>query len=95
MAKRAHGWDEYYKEQRQDPESGEERQGRRRDYRPFEEAREWVRRQNLRSAAAYRAWAQSGQRPADIPQHPEQLYRSTGWVGWADWLGGTVRRLSN
>lgn len=35
---------------------------------------------------AWRAWAQSGQKPKDIPANPEKAYADE-WLGWRDWLG--------
>ena len=33
------------------------------------------------------AWSKSGQRPSDIPAHPDRTYRDDGWISWPDWLG--------
>jgi hypothetical protein len=35
----------------------------------------------------YKAWRKSGQRPSDIPAHPDRAYRNDGWVSYPDWLG--------
>jgi hypothetical protein len=58
-----------------------------REYRPFGEAREFVRELRLNSAKAWRAYAKSSQRSSDIPTNPNVVYASEGWVSWADWVG--------
>ncbi|MGO9112954.1 MAG: integrase repeat-containing protein [Thermoguttaceae bacterium] len=67
-----------------------------REYRPFDEAREFVRCLGLKNQ---KEWAKyiSGQmpdrdpRPPDIPTSPHLTYRNEGWVGYGDWIGtGTV-----
>ena len=32
-------------------------------------------------------WERSGERPADIPSHPDRAYRDEGWESWEEWLG--------
>jgi superfamily II DNA or RNA helicase len=61
-------------------------------WRPFEEAREFVRALNLQSSDEWRGYCsgrsvQSVKLPADIPKHPYQTYANSGWSGWGDWLG--------
>ena len=41
----------------------------------------------LASFAAWRRWATSPERPADIPSNPDQVYADAGWQDWYDWLG--------
>src|SRR5579871_4919094 len=66
---------------------------RRRPARPFSAARRFVHMLGLQTPAAWRAWARSDQRPADIPRHPQKVYRHRGWAGWGDWFG-TPKRIS-
>jgi len=62
-----------------------------RQHRPFEEARAYVRSLGFPSAQAWRTWARSDARPADIPASPERTYSDEGWSSWGDWLGtGTI-----
>jgi hypothetical protein len=62
-----------------------------RQYRPFREARAFVRRLGLPGQAEWQAYSKSGKRPPDIPAHPGLSYRDRGWAGFGDWLGtGTV-----
>jgi superfamily II DNA or RNA helicase len=56
-------------------------------YRPFEEARTYVRSLGLKSVTEWRSWCKSGARPEDIPGNPPQIYKRNGWIGWGDWLG--------
>jgi len=65
-------------------------------WRPFEEAREFVRGVGLKSQNEWRdyskgALASKGLRPIDIPTNPHVTYKITGWDGYGDWLGtGTI-----
>ncbi len=59
-----------------------------RDWRPFEEAREYVRGLGLRSKSEWAEYCKSGQKPDDIPANPPKTNTYTGkWLGWQDWLG--------
>lgn len=55
-------------------------------FRPFNEAREFVRSQNLKKKDDYSAWAKTLARPSDIPALPSRTYKDQ-WLGWGDWLG--------
>jgi hypothetical protein len=56
-------------------------------WRPFEEARAYVRSLGLKNTLAWQMWAKSGRRPKDIPSHPWSVYRQSGWINMGDWLG--------
>jgi hypothetical protein len=58
-----------------------------RNFLVFEEARKFVRNLKLRGEANWRKWCKSGNRPDDIPSDPYTVYKNSGWVGMADWLG--------
>jgi len=58
-----------------------------RTYRPFEEARTFVRSLGLKSQAEWTAWAKSDDKPDDVPADPPETYKGKGWVGMGDWLG--------
>jgi superfamily II DNA or RNA helicase len=65
----------------------------KREFRPFEEARDFVRLLGLRSQTEWRQYAQSNARPSDIPSNPHKPYAGEGWQGYGDWLGtGRTRR---
>lgn len=61
-------------------------------YRPFAEARAYVRALGLENAAAWKEFVTrrvGNQRvcPPDIPSMPSRVYAKTGWVSFGDWLG--------
>jgi superfamily II DNA or RNA helicase len=66
-----------------------------RNWRLFSEARSFVRALGLNSSAEWRAFAQSDERPSDIPAQPENAYKSKGWISYPDWLGSSENRSKN
>jgi len=58
-------------------------------WRPFEDARAFVRKQGLKTSEEWAQWAQTDEKPADIPASPARAYATQGWIGIADWLGIT------
>ena len=59
-------------------------------WRPFEEAREFVRGLSLKGQDEYYALVknrQNGLLPLDIPYTPHNVYAKLGWKSWGDWLG--------
>jgi superfamily II DNA or RNA helicase len=68
---------------------------RERVYRAFEEARDFVRNLGLQGRDEWIEWANSGERPQDIPVYPGGYYRYRGWQGWGDWLGFVGRWTRN
>jgi superfamily II DNA or RNA helicase len=56
-------------------------------WRPFKEARSFVRRLGLKSNDEWRDYSKSEKKPADIPTNPNSTYAKTGWAGYRDWLG--------
>lgn len=63
-----------------------------RQYRTFNEAREFVRSLKLMKAEEWHTYCNGllpdkGTRPADIPTNPQNTYKTKGWVSWGDWLG--------
>jgi superfamily II DNA or RNA helicase len=64
-------------------------------WRPFGNARTFVRGLGLKSEYEWRNYCKSGKKPADIPGDPYRTYAKTGWAGLGDWLGtGTVATRS-
>ena len=62
-----------------------------RQYRSFKKARALARSLGLKSQLEWKAYCQSGKKPADIPGNPHRVYANDGWLGIGDWLGtGTV-----
>jgi superfamily II DNA or RNA helicase len=68
--------------------------GRRRGigWRPFKDARVFVRGLGLKSGADWAAYCKSGKKPDNIPNAPQLVYASDGWAGTGDWLGYASRR---
>src|SRR5437879_6372364 len=58
----------------------------RRVFRPYDEARAFVRDLNLKSRTEWERYCKSGQKPPDIPVRPGPTYGSE-FKGWGDWLG--------
>jgi G:T-mismatch repair DNA endonuclease (very short patch repair protein) len=56
-------------------------------WRPFAAAREFVRALRIPDQRAYRTWVRGDTRPPDIPANPNQIYATSGWSGYGDWLG--------
>ncbi len=59
----------------------------KKDFRSFEEAREFAHSLNLKSNKEWKEWYKREERPKDIPSAPEKIYKDKGWKGWADFLG--------
>ena len=57
------------------------------EYRPFEEAREFVRSLRLNNQSEWQEYCVSGEKPKDIPSAPGEIYRNQGWAGFGDFLG--------
>lgn len=61
-----------------------------REYRSFEDAREFVRKLRLKSAAEWKKYCNSKKKPEGIPAKPYRTYKKK-WLDFGDWLGtGTV-----
>lgn len=54
---------------------------------PFDRARAFVHNLQLESAAEWRDYCASGDKPADLPSNPNVAYEREGWVSFTDWLG--------
>lgn len=58
-----------------------------REYRTFEEAREWARAKHLKSRTEWNARKkQEGWLPMDIPSNVHDVYKNE-WISWGDFLG--------
>ena len=51
----------------------------------FEEAKEYVRNQGIRSARKWHFYKKN--KPKFIPDSPNIIYKNKGWINWKDWLG--------
>ncbi len=73
--------------------------GRPSEYRPFEEARSFVRSLKLSSYKEWLRYCRKGietypPKPKDIPNTPQTVYKDKGWVGTRDWLGTDFRSFA-
>jgi superfamily II DNA or RNA helicase len=59
----------------------------RREYRPFKDARAFVRSLAFKSTSEWIKYSRSGKKPDDIPSNPWRSYAGIGWTSWGDWLG--------
>ena len=67
----------------------------KREYRTFEQAREWARAKQLKSRTEWNALAkQPGWLPPDIPSNVYQTYKRD-WTSWGDFLGTGNRAPSD
>jgi superfamily II DNA or RNA helicase len=64
-----------------------------RQYRSFEEARNFVHKLGLKSAVEWMEFCKSGNKPADIPSDPYGVYKDE-WISFVDWLGYEERLWS-
>jgi len=70
---------------------------RHRQFRKFEDARDFARSLELRTWSEWLRYCNGGfenkpERPHDIPSNPHLTYANDGWCGSLDWLGSGVRR---
>ena len=56
------------------------------DWRPFEQAREFVRSLGFKSSRQWHKYCKSGKKPVDIPASPAVIYKNQ-WISWPNWLG--------
>ena len=56
-------------------------------YRDFIEARNFVRKLNLKSNIDWNDYSKSENKPKDIPATPMSTYKNNGWLNMGDWLG--------
>ena len=59
----------------------------RKKYRPFKEARKFVRSLDLKKENEWNVYCKSGKKPADIPLTVGKVYKNKGWTSMGDWLG--------
>jgi len=57
------------------------------EYRPFEEAREFVRSLNLKTQEDWQKFSKTNKKPDDIPASPYKTYGNKGWISMGDWIG--------
>jgi len=70
------------------------------EWRPFKEAREFVRSLNLKGSIEWRKYCKGelegySPKPNDIPSAPDDRYKDEGWIDYGDWLGTGRKRRGN
>lgn len=65
----------------------------KRDFMPFEEAREFTRNLGIGSKTEWEQYIKTDQRPINLPTTPARSYKSKGWISWKDWLGYTTEKV--
>ena len=61
-------------------------------YLPFVEARQFAMSLNLKTRQEWRSYVKGemphmSPKPANVPAHPDGIYKVKGWQGWKFWLG--------
>lgn len=72
---------------------------RRRQYRPFLEARKFVQSLGLGGQKDWFRYCrgdlpEKGTKPDDIPAKPREIYKDAGWIGYGDWVGTGTQAAS-
>ena len=62
---------------------------------PFAEALLHARSLKLKGRKEWEAWSKSAVRPADMPSHPDRVYKHDGWQRWGHWLGSNTLRTKD
>ncbi len=66
----------------------------KKQFRPFEEARLFVRSLKLNSHVEWLRYCESDEKPDDIPVNPNIAYKNDGWISHNDWLGTNKKKRS-
>ena len=56
-------------------------------YRPFEDAKKFVRNLKFQNRSEWYAYCKSGKKPENIPLNLDKTYKNSGWTNWGDFLG--------
>jgi len=56
-------------------------------YLSYNEAKDCVKRLNIKNQKEWVAYCKSGNKPLNIPAKPQRTYLNKGWKGLGDWLG--------
>jgi superfamily II DNA or RNA helicase len=59
----------------------------KKEFLPFNDARDYVRTLKIKSESEWRKFVKSPKKPSNIPAAPPHSYKNEGWNGWADFLG--------
>ena len=67
----------------------------KRDYKPFNEAKDYVRNLRIKNHLEWIQYVKDKKLPKDIPSNPNLVYKNDGWIGYGDWLGTGVIGSTN
>ena len=67
----------------------------RKQFLPFNKAREFVRNLNLKNQNDWRKFTKSDEFPHFIPTAPEQIYKNLGWISFGNWIGSNYVASQN
>ena len=56
-------------------------------YKSFKAAKDCIQKLKIGSAKDWYSYADSNDKPKDIPYHPNRVYKNEGWLNWGDFLG--------
>jgi hypothetical protein len=56
-------------------------------FRSFSDAKKFIHARKLNGKNEWEEYCKSGEKPPDIPSHPERYYKDQGWKDLGDWLG--------
>ncbi len=56
-------------------------------YRSYEDAKAYVQLLGFKTPLDWKKFAESGDKPNDIPSYPPKSYEKSGWISWNDFLG--------
>lgn len=59
----------------------------RRKFLPYQEAKAFVHKLNLRTRREWEGYCKKGEKPQNIPAAPYNYYKNSGWINWYDWIG--------
>ncbi len=66
---------------------------KKKQWRPFEEAKKFVRSLKLKNQDEWMEYSKSDERPSDIPTNPHNAYKNDGWKSLGDFLGNWRTRV--
>jgi len=66
-----------------------------RQYKSFNEARDFVRKLGIKNNIEWLEYCKSGKKPYDIPFTPHYIYKNSEWNGVGDWLGTGIIASQN
>jgi hypothetical protein len=62
----------------------------KKEFVPYEKAREYVRSLGIKSSTEWREYCRIGNRPDNIPSDLCITYKNKGWISWGEFFGTGV-----